>query len=96
VVEVEVDHAAVVSADGAAATRLGDQDALDLLETPRDSLSDAALAAPTDSSLACPIAMKNDQAMTSAAPQLGGAVGLRRSPLLWDQRRRGHRVYARH
>ena len=47
VMEVEVDDAAVISADGAAASSLLHEDALELLESASDGLSDTALASPT-------------------------------------------------
>jgi hypothetical protein len=59
VVEVEVDHAAVVSAHGAAAACLGHENPLHLLETARDSLAYAALASPASSSLPGAVAMKD-------------------------------------
>jgi hypothetical protein len=45
--EVEVDDATVVSAHGAAPSSLVDEDALELLESTSDGLSDTALASPT-------------------------------------------------
>jgi hypothetical protein len=92
-VEVEVDHAPVIAADGAAAARLGHKNPLDLLEAARNGLADAALAPPTGSSLPGAIAMKDHQAMTAALPQLGRATRLRRSSLLTYQRPRRPRVH---
>jgi hypothetical protein len=92
--EVEVDHAPVVSADGAAAARLRHEDALDLLQSASDGLAHAALASPPALPLPSAVAMKDDEAMTPAMPQLGGAIGLRRSALLTDQGRRRYRVGA--
>ena len=96
VVEVEVDHAPVVSADCAAPASLGDKDSLDLLKAARDSLSDAALAAPSDSSLALAVAMEHHQAMAATFAQCGGALRPGRPPLLREQRHRRYGFCAWH
>ena len=44
--EVKADYGAVIAADSAAATRFGDEDALDLLMTPGDGFRDTAFACP--------------------------------------------------
>jgi hypothetical protein len=90
VMEVQVDHAPVVSADSAAAARLPDKDPLDLLKAARDSLSHAAFASPTDTSLPRAVTMKDNQAMAATLAQGRGALRLGRSPFLRDQR---HRCY---
>ena len=46
VMEVKADYGAVIAADSAAATRFGDEDALDLLMTPGDGFRDTAFACP--------------------------------------------------
>ena len=91
VMEVQVEHAPVISADGATAACLGRKDPLDLLEPTRDSLADAALATPSDSTLTCAIAMKDHQAMAATLAQCRGAPGLRRSSPLGNQRHRRYR-----
>ena len=96
-VEVQIDHAAVVSADRAAAACLGDKDSLDLLKAARDCFSDAALAAPSDSSLALAVAMEHHKAMrggqwrnVAVLSALGGR------PFLRDQRHRRYGFCAWH
>ena len=86
--EVQVDHAAVVSADGAAAARLGHEDPLDLLEPARDSLSDAALAPPSDSSLARAVPMKHDEAVVATVAQRRCALRLGRTAAPFEKRYR--------
>ena len=87
-VEVKIDHAAVISADRAAAACLGDKDSLDLLKAARDCFSDAALAAPADSSLALAVAMEHHKAMAATFAQCRGALRLGRPSCTRDQRHR--------
>jgi hypothetical protein len=96
VMEVKVDHAPVVAADRAAAACLGDKDPLDFLQAARHGLSDAALAAPSDSSLALAVAMKHHTAVPAAVAQCRGALRLGRPPCLRDQRHRCYGFCARH
>lgn len=94
--EVQVDHAPVVSADRAASARLCHKDALDLLEAPRDSLSDAAVAAPSGCTFARAVVMKHHKAMAPAVAQRRGALRLGRPALLRDQRHRRYGFCAWH
>jgi hypothetical protein len=95
-VEVKIDHAAVISADRAAAACLGDKDSLDLLKAARDCFSDAALAAPSGCPLARAVAMKHHKAMAAAVAQCRGALRLRRATFLRDQRHRWYGFCAWH
>ena len=86
--EVQVDDAAVVAADGAAPTCLRDKDALDLLETSRHSLTTQRLQRQRYPRLPCAVAMEHDQAMAPAVAQCRGAVSRRRTATLFEQRGR--------
>jgi hypothetical protein len=70
-VEVQVDHTTVVTAQHAAATCLLDQKTLDLLETARHGFSDAPLTSPTASPLpSAGIERKLSRAVPGASPDL--------------------------
>lgn len=96
VVEVQVDHAAVISADRAAAACLGDEDPFDFLKAARDCFSDAALAAPSGCTFARAVVMKHHKAMAPAVTQRRGALRLRRSASLRDQRHRRYGFWTWH
>jgi hypothetical protein len=96
VVEVQVDHAPVVSADCAAPASLGDKDPLDLLKAARDCFSDAALAAPSGCALARAVVMKHHKAMPPAVAQCRGTLRLWRPAFLRDQRHRRYGFCAWH
>jgi hypothetical protein len=91
--EVQVDHAAVVTADRAAPAGLLDQDPLDLLEASGHGLTGAPLAAPAVPALALAREMELDEAVMPAHPKLGGALLCGRTTALLQQRYwrfRGH------
>ena len=74
-VEVEADAAAVVSANRTTATRLFDQDPLDLLMPAGDGLPDAPFTTPSEAFFSGPIAMEDHEAVPGAAPHLrDGAI----------------------
>jgi hypothetical protein len=64
VVEMKVDHAPGVAADGAASTGLLDEDSLDLLESSSHRLAGAPLAAPAISALALAQQMELNESVT--------------------------------
>jgi hypothetical protein len=87
--EVEADAAAVVSANRTTATRLIDQDPLDLLMPAGHGLADAPFTAPSEAFLSGPIAMKHHEAVTSAAPNLSdGAVSRWSATVVQERDRR--------
>ncbi|MFL5904820.1 MAG: hypothetical protein ACJ76Q_13585, partial [Solirubrobacteraceae bacterium] len=69
--EVEVQRAPAVAAEGAAAAGLPEQDRPHLAMAARDRLAHTALAPPATAAL---VEVKRDHAMMRAAPQLGGAL----------------------
>ena len=71
VVEVEVQRAPAVAAEGAAAAGLPEQDRPHLAMAARDRLAHTALAPPAAAAL---VEVKRNHAMTRAAPQLGRAL----------------------
>jgi hypothetical protein len=85
VVKVQVDHAAVVAADGTTAAGFLDEDSLDLLQASRDSLARATLAAPPVAALPLAAQMKGDEAMAPADPEVRSAVRSRRPTALPEQ-----------
>ena len=85
-VEVQVDHATVVAANGTAATGLLDEDALDLLQPACDGLARAAPAPPTEPPVSPAVQVEHDPTVVWALPQLSGAHRRRRAPGLLHER----------
>jgi hypothetical protein len=82
--EVQVDHAAVVTAHSATPAGLLDEYALDLLQPPGDRLTGAPLAAPAVPTLSLAAEMERHKSMPLAQPELGCAVVCWRAASLLD------------
>jgi hypothetical protein len=84
-VKVEIDHAAAVAASDASATRLSDEDALELLVPSCDGFANTALASPAEPPLSRAVSMEFDRSVDPASPDLRRAVLCRRSSGYLDQ-----------
>jgi hypothetical protein len=84
--EVQVEDAAVVAPDGAAAAGLGNEDPFDLLVAPCDRLAHAALTTPTLSGLPGRIQVEGDKPVALAVTELCRAALRRWAACLAEQR----------
>src|SRR5690349_24866365 len=94
VMEVQIDRAAVVAADGAAAPRLLDERGPDPAVPAGHCLPYAALAA-IDEPVAPAIAVEDDEPVARAFAEHGGALRIRRASGTFDKRPISHeRMFA--
>lgn len=97
--EVEIEDAAVISADSTAASRLLDQQPFHFLLATRHGFAEASLATPSQSTtFAVGISAELRQPVVLADPDLNRALAprVRRPASFADQRNGGRRVTRRH